>query len=241
MKLFIASTFCVVTSSALLALDPPKVVKTSPSFWETNVNAANQKNVSLTFDQPMRSGFSSWLGRSSLAPDSHSSSTLSEDRLTFSLPMSFGPGKVYVFALNEKNIPGVGFQNERGLTLPPHFLVFQTAGAPTADDAPPRIVRATPANGDPQVDPARVRTITLTFDKPMKTDKHGLHVFENNRPIDLSKSPGGYSTDGLTFILPYTFRPSTEYRLELNNVNDIGFARTTRVPLWPVQISFSVP
>src|SRR6188474_535668 len=110
--------------------DPPKLTATSPAFWAIGVIPASQKIISLTFDQPMRPGFSSWLGRSTIAPSSDALPVLSENHLTYSLPVGLDGGKVYVFALNEKNIPGVGFQNEKGLTLPPTFLVFQTAGTP---------------------------------------------------------------------------------------------------------------
>ena len=40
--------------------------------------------------------------------------------------------------LNERGIPGVGFQNDKGISLKPTYLVFQTAGNRLAEDAPPR-------------------------------------------------------------------------------------------------------
>ena len=99
------------------------------------------------------------------------------------------------------------------------------------------MTKAIPAN-DAQVDPIRTTSIAMTFDQPMGTKKHGLHLFENGKPVDISKLAFAYSADGRTFTLPYSFRPGTQYRLELNNVADIGFSRANRVPLWPVQISF---
>ncbi|HEX8078531.1 MAG TPA: Ig-like domain-containing protein [Chthoniobacterales bacterium] len=104
---------------------------------------------------------------------------------------------------------------------------------------PPRVTRTIPPDGAQQLDPARTTAIVITFDQPMGVKKHGLHVFENDKPVDISKLAFAYSPDGKTFTLPYNVRPGTRYRLELNSVTDIGFSRATRVPLWPVQISFS--
>jgi hypothetical protein len=219
--------------------EPPKLTATSPAFWAIGVNSANQKVISLTFDQPMRSGFSSWLGRSSVAPSSDAAPILSDNRLTFSLPVGLEAAKVYVFALNEKGIPGVGFQNDKGLTLPPMFLVFQTAGTPAEEDIPPKVVRVSPANGTQHVNSAMTKSVIITFDHAMNNKKHGLHLFENGKPVDISKAPFAYSPDGLTFTFSYKFKPSTEYRLDLNSINDVGFSRSNRIPLWPVRISFT--
>lgn len=216
----------------------PKIESTSPAFWAVNVDAAAQKELSITFDQPMRYKFSSWLGASSVFPESKFDAHTAPDGLTFTLSVSLRAGKVYVFALNEKSISGVGFQTKRGVALTPHFLVFQTAGKPTPEDAPPTMVKSVPRNADQQVDPVKTAGITLTFDKPMRMDKHGLHLFENNTPVDLSKTPSTYSVDGLTFTLNHQFKPEQEYRVELNSVNDIGFASKDKLPLWPVRITF---
>src|SRR5690349_1931264 len=93
---------------------PPALVSSSPALWAVNVDATKQKSLSVTFDQPMRPGFSSWLGRSSVAPDIRDHANISDDHLTYTLPVSLEQGKVYVFALNEKAIPGIGFQTEKG-------------------------------------------------------------------------------------------------------------------------------
>lgn len=233
------TTFVLLASGQAVAPVPPKLISTSPAFWAVGVDPTSQKQVSLTFDQQMSPAYTAWLGRSSIPPELDINSTMSQDRRIFFMKVKLQPAKVYVFGLNEKAIPGVGFQNEIGLSLPPHFLVFQTAGTPKSEDAPPVIVRSIPANGTQLVDPAKTKAIVLNFDKPMQTAKHGLHFFENNNAIDLSKARFGYSTDGRTFTVYYDFKASTPYRLELNNVNDIGFTSSTRIPLWPVQIAFS--
>jgi hypothetical protein len=216
----------------------PKVVDTSPKAWQVGASSS-QKELSVTFDQRMNPGFTAWMGRSSLTPPLDVNSKISEDRRTFSIHIDLQPGKVYVFGLNEKKLPGVGFQNERGQAAPPYFLVFQTAGSPAPDDAPPRVATTTPANNSQQLDPSRLKSLMVTFDKPMQTGKHGLHMLENKKEVDLSKAKFQYSADGKSFTLGYDFKPSTMYELELNSTQDVGFASAKRVPLWPVGFAFS--
>src|SRR4051812_36635785 len=120
----------VAGTSPTVAPPAPKLVSTSPAFWSVGVNAAAQKNISLTFDQPMSPAFSAWLGRSSVAPEIDLNSSMTTDRKGISTPVKLQAGRVYVLALNEKKIPGVGFQNDKGISAPPYYLVFQTSGTP---------------------------------------------------------------------------------------------------------------
>jgi hypothetical protein len=213
-------------------------VDTSPKAWQVGASSS-QKELSVTFDQRMNPGFTAWMGRSSLTPALDVNSKISEDRMTFSIHVDLQPAKVYVFGLNEKKLPGVGFQNERGQAAPPYFLVFQTAGNPAPDDAPPRVASTIPANNAQQLDPSRLKALMITFDKPMQPGKHGLHMLENKKEVDLSKARFQYSADGKSFTIGYDFKPSTTYELQLNSTQDIGFASAKRVPLWPVGFSFS--
>jgi hypothetical protein len=216
----------------------PKVVDTSPKAWQVGTNPS-QKELSVTFDQHMYPGFTAWTGRSSLTPPLDVNSKISEDRTTFSIHVDFQPGKVYVFALNEKNQRGVGFQNERGQSAPPYYLVFQTAGNPAPDDAPPRVASTIPTHNAQQLDPSRLKSLTIVFDKTMQNIKHGLHMLENKKEVDLSKAKFQYSAEGKTFAIGYDFKPSSTYEIQLNSTQDIGFASAKRIPLWPVQFSFS--
>ena len=229
-----------VAISALAAhAQQPKIVSADPGFWSVGVSPAAQDRISLTFDKPMRPGFSSWAGRNSITPELNSPATSSEDRRTFILPVKLQPAKVYVFGLNEKGIRGIGFQDDKGLTLTPTYLVFQTAGNVAPDAAPPRLVSAVPAQGTQQVDPSTTRSITLAFDKAMDPKKHGVQLTEGGRPVDLTAARFQYSPDGKTFGLAYDFKPSTSYEVTLNSTTNIGFATTTRIPLWPVRFSFT--
>ena len=230
------SMFLAIGTAA--AFEPPKLTTTSPGLWGVGVSPAT-KTVSLTFDQPMAPGMTAWLGRSSLVPEVDLNSKVSDDRRTFDLKVSLQPGKVYVLGLNEKGIPGVGFQNDKGLSLPPTFLVFQTAGNPPPDEAPPRVVSTLPANGAQTLDSTKLKAVTVNFDKPMQSAKHGLHMRENGRDIDLAKARFQYSPDGKSFTLAYDFKPSSKYEFVLNSVQDIGFTTLKRIPLWPVQFAFT--
>nr|MBA3571175.1 Ig-like domain-containing protein [Pyrinomonadaceae bacterium] len=213
------------------AFEPPTIVSTSPKFWSVGVDAKKQNAISVTFGQPMRPGFSSWLGESSIAPDVQAEATISQDLRTFSLSLHFEPGKVYVFGLNEVGLPGVGFQTEKGLALRPTYLVFQTAGNPSQEDAPPRALSTFPGNASQDVNPATTKSITVTFDRPMQTKKHGFHLFEEKKPADLKGVSFTYSPDGKIFMLNYPLKPSTRYEVVMNCSEDIGFAATNRAPL----------
>src|SRR4051812_11656741 len=114
----------VFALTAVVVGEPPKLVTSSPAPWAVRVNSTTQKTVSIAFDQPMRPGFDSWLGRSSVLPSSFGESVLSADHKTFDMNVSLAPGKVYVFGLNEKGLSGVGFQSEKGYSAAPSFLVF---------------------------------------------------------------------------------------------------------------------
>lgn len=238
MKLYL-SIYMTLIAAFTAAADAPKILTISPNFWATGVDSSSQRTASIVFDRPMRQGFSAWLGTSGVLPASQLQSANSEDGRTFTLSFSLAPGKVYVFALNEPSISGVGFQSPRGVPLPTHFLVFQTAGAPKPEDAPPRVASTIPANDSQQIDPSRLKALTVNFDKPMRTAKHGLHMWENKKEVDLSKASFLYSGDGKSFTLNYDFKPSSTYELQLNSTQDIGFVSVQRIPLWPVGFRFS--
>lgn len=219
--------------------EPPKLLSTSPHFWATNVSPTNQKTISITFDQRLRGTLTDWVGLDVMSPPSSLHTTYTADHMSCSIDARLEPGKVYVCALNERGIPGVGFQNEKGLSLPATYLVFQTTGAPAPDDAPPRTTTTLPPNDSQLVDSSKVRSVTIAFDRPMDIAKHGLHMTENKNPVDLSKTRFQYSSDGKTFALAYDFKPSSTYEFQLNSTTNIGFSSAKHVPLWPARLAFT--
>lgn len=217
----------------------PKLVDSSPKPWQVSVNV-REKHVSITFSQPMHPAYSAWLGRSSLQPpEVDINQTINADHRTLSIKVGLESGKVYVFALNEANVDGVGFLNEQGRSAAPFYLVFQTAGNASKEDSPPRAISTLPGNAGQDVNPATTRGITVVFDRAMDAKKHGFHLFEEKKPVDLNKVPFTYSADGKTFNLNYPLKPSTHYEVQMNSTEDIGFAATNRVPLWPVHFAFT--
>ena len=179
------------------------------------------------------------MGPSSLVPESSFETKTTPDRLNFRVTADLQPSKVYVLALNEEGIPGVGFQSMQGVALSPHYLVFQTAGAPLPEDTPPRVLSTAPAQGLQEVDPSKTRSITLAFDKPMNPKRHGMQLSENGKPVDVSAARFQYSPDGKTFGPVYDFKPSSTYEVTLNSTTNIGFTTAHRIPLWPVRFSFT--
>jgi len=238
-KLLFCILICACGALVSVFAEEPKVVSVSPGYWAVGVDSKRQHNVSVTFDQRMRLGFFDWLGLDTLSPPSNLKTTTNADATSFSLDVHLEPGKAYIMAFNQRGIPGVGFQNEKGISLRPVYLVFQTAGTAAAEDAPPRTLSTAPGNGMQDVDPAKVAGITVAFDRPMQTKKHGFHLFEEKKPVDLKTVPFTYSADGKTFTLNYPLKPSTHYEVVMNSTEDIGFAATNRVPLWPVHFAFT--
>lgn len=218
--------------------EPPQLVSIKPKFWAIAVDS-HQREISVTFDQRMRAGFWDWIGRDVLSPQSNLHTSMSADAMTLSLDVRLQPGKVYIMALNERGISGVGFQNEKGLSLKPTYLVFQTAGTPAPEDLPPRVLNTSPPNAAQDVNPATAKSIVVMFDRPMETKKHGLHLFEEKKSVDLKTAKFSYSPDGKIFTLDYAFKPSTHYEVQMNSTEDIGFTATNRVPLWPVHFAFT--
>ncbi len=232
--------FVLLTGYAIGSIaSPPEIVSSRPAFWAVNVDPTTQKTLSLTFDQAMRADFWDWYGRGVLIPPLGPQTTLSPDQTTCTVATSLQAGRVYVCGLNERGLRGVGFQNVKGVSLSPKFLVFQTAGSPKPEDGPPRALGTLPASGAQDVNPATAKAITVTFDRAMDPKKHGLHLFEEKKPVDLKSVTFTYSADGKTFILNYPLKPSTRYEVVMNSTEDIGFAATNRVPLWPVSFAFT--
>jgi hypothetical protein len=225
-------------ATAIPHLQPPKVVSALPSFWALGVPTST-KLVTISFDQTMRSGFWDFLGRNVLAPPTNYEVEMGADLKSYSLHVKLEPGKVYIMGLNERGLSGVGFQNEKGIAMRPAYLVFQTSGNPSADDAPPKVVATVPAQGARDIDSLEAKAVVVRFDRPMDAKKHGFHLFENRQPVDLKKISFTYSADGRTFTLNYPLKALASYEVEMNNNEDIGFAATNRVPLWPYRFAFT--
>ncbi|MEO5755018.1 MAG: Ig-like domain-containing protein [Chthoniobacterales bacterium] len=238
MRLHLVTLVILVVVSSARGAEAPKVVASSPKFWEVGVSSSLKK-VSVTFDQVMRSGFWDFIGNNTLPPPTDYEMSMGADLKSFGMQVSMQPGKVYILGLNERGIPGVGFQNDKGISMKPSYLVFQTAGNPSQEDAPPRVTSTSPASNSQEVNPAAIRAISVTFDRAMEVKKHGFHLLEEKKPVELKGVGFTYSPDGKMFTLNYPLKPSTRYEVVMNSTEDIAFAATNRVPLWPFHFSFT--
>jgi Bacterial Ig-like domain len=232
-------SWSTAVAAPLEAQTTPKIISTSPATWAVNVDPS-LKRIFVNFDQVMLPAFTDWIGRSSIVPALDlDSSIMSADQKGFELKISAERAKVYVFALNEKGLSGVGFQNKAGISARPFYLVFQTAGNLTKEEAPPRVVITSPANLAQGVNPKTATGISITFDKGMNVKTHGLHLFESKQAVSLKNVRFSYSADGRTFTLNYPLKAMANYEVQLNGSEDIGFASINRVPLWPYHFAFT--
>ena len=216
----------------------PQLERTDPAAWSTNVRP-NLRRVQLRFDQPMRPGFTDWIGRRSLMPDEFSlEDQISPDLRTQWMDVQLEPGRVYVFALNERGRRGVGFQNQQAVAMQPHFLVFRTSGPILFEHSPPEVVSTSPANNASDVNPAEFSGIAVTFDRPMMTDDHGFIIAVDGQLLRLDDTLFDWNEDATTCLLQLPLRPQSRYRVFLNSQRNIGFRAANRVPLWPIQFAF---
>ncbi len=229
----------VSSSSQEPRLPLPRIVGSNPGFWSMDVPPTTD-TISLTFDQPMRPGFSAWAGPSALLPEEFGSKErFSADLKSLGLDVKLSPGTVYVFGINERGKAGVGFQNSQGSSVPPHFLVFQTRGPVAPEKSPPAFKESTPNNFAMEVDPSAVRALTFSFDRPMDRDRHGVILTAGGVPVDLASVPFAWDDAGQTLTLRYPLRPNTLYRATLNSISNIGFRSSEeRIPLWPITLTF---
>src|SRR6187431_970325 len=96
---FLTVVFVLFSGRFSLAFEPPRIVSTSPQFWEIGVSPSDQKTIAVTFDQIMRSGFWDFLGNDTLSPKTNYDTAMGSDLKSFSLRVTLLPGKVYIMAL----------------------------------------------------------------------------------------------------------------------------------------------
>lgn len=221
---------------------PPEIVLSQPTMWQQDVQPG-PKRILLSFDQPMRSGQTDWFGRNQRGrfqqPQDRSTEGISEDQMSLWMEVELEPSTLYVFPLNERGRRGVGFQNTRGLTMEPRYLVFRTAGPVKPEEVSPQIESVNPVNGSIDLDPGRLGAVTVIFNEPMQRDSHGATLLANGEPVELGEDDWSWSSDGEAFSVRIDWQPGTEYSLVLNSETSIGFANTNGIPLWSTRIRFT--
>jgi hypothetical protein len=105
----------------------PRVVMTAPGNGEQV--SATLGEVTVTFDKPMKNGFSVSVGSGSALPKlTHAG--WDDSGTVFRLECVLEPGKDYVLVLNAS---GGSFMSADGYALPTYTLRFRTNDAPSED------------------------------------------------------------------------------------------------------------
>ncbi|HNQ21781.1 MAG TPA: S41 family peptidase [Phycisphaerae bacterium] len=119
---------------------------------------------------------------------------------------------------------------------PTLWTVLLTLGlASFAAGAAPKVIQATPDNGDTHVNPA-LTEIRVVFDQDMT---QGSHSWVGDGP-SFPKLRGQPSwLDARTAVLPVTLEPNHTYWLSINSDRFRGFQATNGTPAEPYPISFT--
>lgn len=116
-----------------VAASGPRVVTTDPPYGAKSVNPATTV-LRVTFSEPMQAdqySFTPITGRE--LPEWGAPVTLSEDKRTFSVPVTLRPGRKYGVWINA---PGhAKFKNTAGKPALPYQLFFNAAETPVASEA----------------------------------------------------------------------------------------------------------
>lgn len=117
----IFTVFVCTITTAQNRVEPPKVISTTPSFGDCNVDPELTKIIIIKFDQDMSPGYSA-------AQTKNSPQVTGKpewiDKRTFAIPVRLYPDKLYSLQLN--NWKFHKFTNVEGIPLNPVDLQFQT-------------------------------------------------------------------------------------------------------------------
>jgi hypothetical protein len=221
---------CLFAAGAVAGGELPRLVESRPAHWATDVDPARDV-VTLRFNLAMRSDTHALLGRSSLLPGRVGEPSLGSDAKSFSVPVKLESGRSYVFALNERGLPGVGFQSVGGDAAAPGFLVFRTRGEGPEDQLPPKIrelVCGLALLG------SRTVEVTVKFDRAMSSRSHGLSVVQGGAVIPVDSARATYAAKDRAWHFVFEAGPGP-IDLVLNSDDNIGFRSESGVPLWPVR------
>jgi beta-lactamase regulating signal transducer with metallopeptidase domain len=217
-------------------LDPPRIVATSPPLRTLDVDPA-LKEITVTFDRDMASGFS-WTGGGPdfpVIPEGQKPHW--RDSRTCVLPVRLEPARYYRVGINSTS--HLNFRSREGVPARVSVLCFTTLGASREVQRrvrQPEIVAFDPPNADQAVDPSRTQ-ISVTFNLPMGQGFSWTGGGPAFPTIPEGKSPR-WSADRLTCVLPVQLEPGRNYRLGLNSPSHRNFQSADGVPLEPVTYTF---
>ena len=231
-----------VTASA-----SPVVIRTAPRAFANDVST-DLTEITVTFDRPMMDGSWSWTGGGDTFPKITGKIHYDAARRTCTLPVQMEPSKVYVIGINSpshKNfktaagVPAQGYvilfatkgSDGKPTPLPEDLMTWakdiNTAGPPTAAQAPPLVVSTTPPAFAADVSPDLVE-ITATFDQPMLDKSWSWTGGGDTFPKITGKIH--YDDARRTCTLPVKLEPGKVYWIGVNSPSHRNFQTPKRVP-----------
>jgi beta-lactamase regulating signal transducer with metallopeptidase domain len=227
-------------ATAADASAPPNIVSTSPTIGATDVDPAITE-ITVTFDRDMGRGMS-WTGNGlDFPPLREGQKGKWRDKRTCVLPVKLEAGKYYRTGINSTSYQN--FADQHGVAALPSAIYFTTRGASEelkARTTVPQVVRFEPDNGGQKVSQS-VTELRVTFSVPMGGGYSWCTAGEDDH--DMPKSREGtsihWTADKMTCVLPVDLKPSTTYRLSLNDSYAKNFQSAAGVPLLPVSYTFT--
>jgi beta-lactamase regulating signal transducer with metallopeptidase domain len=221
------------------ALQIPKVLKLLPENGTKDVDPKTVKQLKVTFDCDMRSGFA-WCGGGPSYPKT-TGYTEWIDKRTCVLPVKLEEGKEYQLWLNLGEFQG--FVSEDGAPCDPVPWKFSTKGEPSANDSsnndksePPKVIRMVPENGAKDIDPKAVKQLKVTFDRDMNDKGYSWCGGGTYYPKTTGKPKW---IDKRTCALPVTLVEGKSYQLSINAKSFKNFTSVEGVSCDPVPWKFS--
>jgi hypothetical protein len=106
-----------------------------------------------------------------------------------------------------------------------------------AGAAPPKVVKASPDDGDANVDPARTTELRVVFDQPMDT-RGGFSIVGGGESFPVLTAKPKWEGDR-TLVAPIRLRPEHDYTLSINSDRFTNCRNKAGEPAAPYPIAFS--
>ena len=224
------------TAAAVDAGGPPRIVATTPTVGETDVDPG-LKEITVTFDRDMAGGFSWTGGGSDYPPGQEGQKPRWIDKRTCAMPVKLQGARYYRVGINSTSYQN--FRSADGVPVRPSAIYFTTKGASEElkrKATKPVIVELIPKNGAKDVDP-NLKELRVTFNVPMG----GGFSWTGGGP-EYPTTPEGkkpsWTADKKTCVLPVQLESGKDYRLGLNSPSHKNFQSAGGVPLDPVVLTF---
>jgi beta-lactamase regulating signal transducer with metallopeptidase domain len=227
------------SASSEAAAAGPKIISTSPAVGAADVDPSTSE-ITVTFDQDMRKGFSWTGGGPDFPPGIKGNKAYWRNSRTCVLPVKLEARRYYRVGINSTSYNN--FRGTNGTATPPSAIYFATKGAPTGVKArtmAPQVVAFSPSNGDQNVAPD-LTEVRVTFSVPMGDGCSWCSVGEDDSDYPKGREGKDYywTHDKRTCVLPVTLESGKTYRISINSAWHENFQSDGGVPCEPVEYSF---